>query len=331
LATPDAIASTNGKVRAGSRVLSLFANPLTARILRAHTDGPLRLSALHRQIGWSPHTTLRAAVNNLCEVGALEKGANGGTRPSAATGLTPAGEEMIEVADAIDHWLAAAPAGPIPPNSDEAKGAIKALAGGWNSTLMRALATHPSTLTGLDKAIPDVSYPSLERRLARMRATGQIEAVEAEDRGTPYIVTDWSRLAVGPLCVAGRCERRHMPDETAPITDVEVEASFMLTLPLTRLPETDTGTCMLAVQTAGNGSQESGRNLAGVTVEVQRGEVVSCATRIDPGPPTWALGTAETWLDVAIDGNLGELRFGGSRPQLAADLVNAVHFALFGE
>jgi len=331
LAAPEAIAPTNGKVRAGSHVLSLFANPLTARILRAHTDGPLRLAALHEQIGWSPHTTLRAAVNNLCEVGALQKGADGDARPSAATTLTPAGEEMIEVAEVIEDWLAAAPMGPISANSDEAKGAIKALAGGWNSTLMRALATRPFTLTGLDKLIPDVSYPSLERRLARMRATGQIEAVEAEDRGTPYVVTEWARRAVGPLCVAGRCERRHLTRETAPITDVEVEGSFMLTLPLARLPETSHGVCMLAVQTGTDESEEHGRDLAGVTVEIKRGEVVACAPQIQQSPPTWALGTAETWLDVVIDGNLAALRFGGGRPQLAADLVNSVHFALFGE
>lgn len=332
MAAPDAIASTNGTVRAGSHILSLFANPLTARILRAHTEAdPLRLSALHEQIGWSPHTTLRAAVNNLCDVGALQKGANGDTRPSAATALTPAGEEMLEVADAIERWLATAPMGPISPNSDEAKGAIKALAGGWNSTLMRALATRPRTLTGLDKLIPDVSYPSLERRLARMRATGQIEAVEAKERGTPYAVTEWSRRAIAPLCMAGRCERRHLPDATAPITHVEVEASFMLTLPLARLPETSHGICMLAVQTEPNGFETRAQEVAGITVEVKRGEVVACATQINQKPPTWALGTAENWLDVMIDGNLAELRFGGARPQLAADLVHSIQFALFGE
>lgn len=331
MATTEAIVSDNGNVRAGSRVLSLFANPLTARILRAHRDGPLRLSALHKQIGWSPHTTLRAAVGNLCEVGALQKGAGSNARPSAPTSLTPAGEEMIEVADAIERWLAAAPAGPISPNSDEAKGAIKALAGGWNSTLMRALANRPFTLTGLDRMIPEVSYPSLERRLARMRATGQIEAVEAEDRGTPYIVTEWSRRAVGPLCVAGRCERRHLADATAPITEVEVEASFMLTVPLARLPQTANGACMLAVQTEGESSQEPGRDLAGVTVQIKQGEIIGCASRINQAPPTWALGTAENWLDVVIDGKLAELRFGGARPQLAADLLNGIHFALFGE
>jgi DNA-binding HxlR family transcriptional regulator len=331
LATPEAIASTNGDVRAGSHVLSLFANPLNARILRAHASGPLRLSALHEQIGWSPHTTLRAAVNNLCKVGALEKGANGGGRPSPATDLTPAGEEMIAVADAVERWLAAAPSGPIAPNSDEAKGAVKALSEGWNSTLMRALANRPFTLTGLDKLIPQVSYPSLERRLARMRATGQIEAVEAKDRGTPYVVTEWARRAIAPLCVAGRCERRHLAHTTAPITDVEVEAAFMLTVPLAQLSEAATGRCMLAVQTLSNGSQEKGADLAGVTVDVRRGEVAACASQIHQSPPTWALGTAESWLDVVIDGRLEELRFGGVQPQLAADLVNAIHFTLFCE
>jgi DNA-binding HxlR family transcriptional regulator len=331
LEAPEASASTNGEVRAGSRILSLFANPLSARILRGHSDGPLRLSVLHEQIGWTPHTTLRAAVNNLCGVGALEKGASEDSRSSAVTALTPAGEEMIMVADALERWLASCPRGPISPYSDEAKGAVKALAGGWNSTLMRALAGRPSTLTGLDKLIPDISYPSLERRLASMRATGQIEAVEAEDRGTPYIVTEWSRRAVAPLAVAGRCERRHLATATAPITDIEVEASFMLVLPLAPLPVTANGTCMLAVQTETDESQERGRDLAGIVVQVKRGEVVTSVTEVNQSPPTWALGTAETWLDAVIDGRFGELRFGGAKPQLAADLVNGLHFALFGE
>jgi DNA-binding HxlR family transcriptional regulator len=331
LAAPQASESSVGDVRAGSHVLSLFANPLTARILRAHLDGPLRVSALHKQIGWSAHTTLRAAVTNLCRVGALEKGGSD-TRPSTATALTPAGREMLAVADAIDRWLEACPTGPISPSSEEAKGAVKALAGGWNSTLMRALANRPFTLTGLDKLIPDISYPSLERRLASMRATGQIEAVEAEDRGTPYVVTEWARRAVAPLAVAGRCERRHLPEATAPITAVEVEASFMLTLPLAHLPESCSGACMLAVQTETDGErEETGQNLAGVVVEMKRGELLSSATEIAQRPPTWALGTAETWLDVVIEGNLGALRFGGVQPQLAVDLVNGIHFALFGD
>jgi hypothetical protein len=104
----------------------------------------------------------------------------------------------------------------------------------------------------------------------------------------------------------------------------------MLVIPLVPLPSGANGTCMLAVRTEAGETDESGRSLAGVTVEVERGKVVSCAAKVDQSPPTWALGSAETWLDVVMDGGLEHLRFGGARPQLAMNLVNGLHFALFG-
>jgi DNA-binding HxlR family transcriptional regulator len=327
LAAPDAI--SEGEVRAGSLVLALFANPLNALILRAHAEGPLRLAGLHEKMGWAAHTTLRAALTNLGEIGALVR-PEGGSRFAVENELTPAGREMLFAADVVEAWLARAPDGPIALESEAAKGAIKSLGGGWGSTLMRALANRAFTLTELDSLIPGVSYPSLERRIARMRATGQIEPVQAGGRGTPYVVTEWLRRSIAPLCAAGRCERRHLPDKSAPITNVEVEASFMLAVPLVSLPKTANGTCMLAVQAEAGETGNNGRNLAGVTVEVERGEVVSCAARVNETPPTWALGTAEEWLDVVIDGDLETLRFGGARPQLALDLVSGLHFALFG-
>jgi DNA-binding HxlR family transcriptional regulator len=327
MAAPDATATD--ELRAGSLVLSLFATPLDALILRAHADGPLRLSGLHNKMGWAAHTTLRAAIGTLLEVGALEKVKTGESRLAVENELTAAGREMIFVADVVEDWLAASPDGPIAPDSEAAKGAVKALAGGWSSTLMRALAGRAFTLTELDSMIPVISYPALERRLARMRTTGQIQPVQAEGRGTPYVVTDWLRQAVAPLCAAGRCERRHLPDKSAPITRVEVEAAFMLAIPLVSLPESVGGSCMLAVQTEAGGSESGNRGVAGVSVEVKRGRVVSCAARVVDGPPTWALGTAETWLEVVIEGQLENLRLGGARPQLALDLVTGLHRALF--
>lgn len=330
---PDAAAPIDGEVRAGSRVLSLFANPLNARILRAHAGAPQRPADLPEKIGHPAQTTLRAALANLREIGALAKRQNGGLRFATENELTPAGEEMLFVAGVVEHWLARSPDGPISPDSDAAKGAVKALAGGWTSTVMRALASGAFTLTELNRLIPGVSYPSLERRLARMRATGQIEPIETEGRGRPYLVTDWLRRAIGPLCAAGRCERRHLPDDSAPITKVEVEAAFLLTVPLASMPPSANGTCMLAVQTgAGDPEGQSRDNhLAGVTVEFERGQAVSFAARVDERPTTWALGTPETWLDVVIDGDFELLRLGGARPQLALDLVNGARFALFGE
>jgi DNA-binding HxlR family transcriptional regulator len=328
---PDATAPSDGEVRAGSVVLALFANPLHALILRAHSDGPLRLTDLHDKIGWAAHTTLRAALNNLCEIGALDRMEVGGSRFAVENELTAAGWEMLFVADVVEAWLARCHDGPISLESEAAKGSIKALAGGWSSTLMRALANRAFTLTELDSLIPHVSYPSLERRLARMRSTGQIQPVQAGGRGTPYVVTDWLRCSIAPLCAAARCERRHLEHRSAPVTSVEVEAAFMLSMPLVSLPETANGACMLAVQTEAGQPDGNGGNIAGVTIEVERGKVVSCAARVQQGPPTWALGSVETWMNVVIDGCLESLRFGGARPQLALDLANGMHFLLFGD
>ncbi|HZO05794.1 MAG TPA: winged helix-turn-helix transcriptional regulator, partial [Solirubrobacterales bacterium] len=131
---PDAVQEE--EVRAGSRALALFANPLNARVLRAHMEGPRRLSDVQEVIGWSAESTIRAAISNLCEVGALEKQRVGDSARAVATDLSEVGKELLFVADELETWLARNPAGPIAPDSEGAKRAVKALAGGWNSTLV---------------------------------------------------------------------------------------------------------------------------------------------------------------------------------------------------
>jgi DNA-binding HxlR family transcriptional regulator len=316
-------------IRAGSRVLAPFENPLNARILRAHVDGPKRLTELQELLGQSAPTTVRAAVSGLCTLGALSKRPYGDSSAAVSTALTLAGSEMLFVADEVEAWLERCPDGPISPGSEEAREAVKALAGGWSSTLMHVLASRASTLSELDGQIPGVSYPSLERRVSWMRASGQIEPVEKEGRGTPYVVTDWLRQAIAPLGAAGRCERRHMGEGSGPITAVEVEASFLLTVPLIPLRSGANGSCMLAVQTDPVEPDDGEPKLAGVTVEVERGRVVSCVPEIGVEPTTWAVGATEAWLDVVIDGRVEDLRIGGVDPQLALDLVTGIHFSLF--
>ena len=331
MSSSSVTAATEEEIRAGSRVLAVFENPLNTRILRAHADGPLRPAELRAKVGSPAATTLRVAVASLLETGALDKRSVSDSGYGVTTALSPAGEEMLVVADAVEVWLSLCPTGPIAADGDEAKGAVKALAGGWSSRLVRALAGGPLTLTELHGLIPDLSYQSLERRIAWMRATGQIEAVEKPGRGTPYGVTDWLRRAIAPLSVAGRCERRHLDAESGPITDVEVEASFLLALPLVPLRSSAHGACMLAVHTGPTGSEQEGLPLTGVTVEVEHGAVVSCTPAVNQEPGTWAVGSPETWLDAVIDAQIEDLRIGGADPQLALDLVTGLHFALFGE
>lgn len=331
MAGPNATASIEGEVRAGSRVLAVFENPLNARVLRAHVDGPCRLNELQEKAGWAAQTTVRAAIANLCELGALERRSTDDSSHGVATELSSAGEEMLFVAGEVEAWLARCPDGPIDPDGEEAKGAVKALAGGWSSTLMRALANRSFTLTELAGLIPDISYPALERRITWMRASGQIEPIEKKGRGTPYVVTDWLRYAIAPLAAAGRWERRHLGNECPPVTDFEVEASFLLTLPLAPLPEYARGTCMLAAQTDPTEPDAREPGLAGVCVEVTKGQTQSCAPEVRTEPQTWAVGTPNTWFEAVIDGQIEDLRIGGVNPQLALDLVNGIHFALFSD
>jgi hypothetical protein len=234
---------------------------------------------------------------------------------------------MLAVPEALEAWLAQCPNGPIPVEDEHVKVAVKALAEGWSSTLMRALALAPCSLTELSGLIPEVSYPSLERRIRWMRASGQIAALPKGARGTPYEPTDWLRRSVAPLCVAGRCERRHL-ERTPPITDVEIEAAFLLALPLVRLPEAVDGTCLLASRADGD-DLAGDSALAGTTVEVRGGEVAACSVEWEGEPRTWAIGTSDAWLDAVIDGRMEDLRIGGADPQLACDLSRALNFALF--
>ena len=235
------------------------------------------------------------------------------------------------MADEVEAWLARCPDGPIAADGEEAKRAVKALAGGWSSALIRALANRSFTMTELAGLIPDISYPAVERRITWMRASGQIEAVEKKGRGTPYVVTDWLRHSIAPLCAAGRWERRHLGDKSPPVTNIEVEASFLLTLPLAPLPEDARGRCMLAAQTDPAEPDPRDRGMAGVSVDVSKGRLIACAPDINAEPSTWAVGTPDTWFDVVMDGRIEDLRIGGAHPQLALDLVAGIHVALFGD
>jgi DNA-binding HxlR family transcriptional regulator len=316
------------ELRVGSRVLSLFANPLNVRVLRAHVDGPKRFADLKFAVGWSAESTLRAVTKDLCEVGALKREMSASPRGAVATALTAAGEELLFVADILQAWLTRFPSGPIALDGEEAKSAVKALAGGWSSTLIRELATAPVTLSELNGRILEISYPSLERRLNWMRMTGQIEAVPSEGRGIPYAPTEWLRRAIGPVAASGRCERRHMEVGSPPVTDSEVEAAMLLVLPLAPLPEHASGRCLLAAPTDPAGGEEGDGHLAGVTVLVERGRLVDCVPGIAAEPPSWAIGSPDGWLDAVLNGQLENMRLGGADLQLALDLVAGLHMAL---
>jgi DNA-binding HxlR family transcriptional regulator len=322
---PDSSPSPAG-VRAGGTVLSLLAGPLCGPILRAHLDGPLRLPDLRERIGGAAQTTLRGQVGNLRAIGALERHVRSGMPYTVENELTDAGRGILGVAEVVEGWLSRAPQGPILFGSEPAKGAIRSLVGGWGSTVLRALAAHPLSLTELSGAIPEISYPSLERRLSAMRASRQVEVMQNESgKSRPYAVTDWTRQAVGPLVAAGRCECAHIA-EGDPLTKVDIEAAFLLAVPLVLLPMSSSGSCQLLVNAAEG--EEPAQHATGVRVDLERGEVTSCVSDLEQDPSTWANGSVEAWAEAIIDRRFDSLRIGGSEQDLVRSLVEGLHVSI---
>jgi hypothetical protein len=193
---------------------------------------------------------------------------------------------------------------------------------------LRALAARPLSLTELSSVINDHSYPALERRLSAMRAARQLEPWPSGDRGAkPYGVTEWTRQAVAPIAAAGRCERKHLAHSTDPLTRIDIEAIFLLSVPLVDLDVTRSGACLLAVDT---GSGQHTDRLAGVHVEVEEGAITTCSSRLESDPKTWALGSTSAWVDAILEGRTEHLRIGGDGVKLAEDLIQRLHISLFG-
>lgn len=314
------------RVRAGGTVLSLLAGPLCAPILRAHLDGPLRLPDLRERLGGAAQTTLRGQVGNLRELGALERHVRSGMPYTVENELTDIGHGILAVADAVEAWLARAPQGPLVFGSESAKGAIRALVAGWDSTMLRALAARPLSLTELDNVISEISYPAIERRLSAMRAARQVEeSLQDGNPAKPYAVTEWTRQAVRLLVASGRCECEHLAATTDPLTRIDVEAAFLLAAPLASLPATANGACLLAVS-ADDG--EDGARLVGVDVDVEQGEIVSCSTNIGLESRSWAKGPVESWTTAILEGPSNGLELGGEDVELVRALIDGMHSAL---
>lgn len=308
------------RVRAGGKALSVLATPLNLRVLQALSERPMRLAELRKATGLPAQTTLRGHLTSLFEIGVLTKRPTQQMPYAVENELTPMGQEILDVAELLAIWLGQAPDGPILLEDSAAKGAVKALVDGWGSKMMRALAARPLSLTELDSLISDLSYPALERRLSSMRIAGLVEARKSQGVGTPYGVTDWARHGIAPLAAASHCEQVHMRHDSAPVTQIDIEAAFLLAAPLARLPARASGLCQLEV----DAGPEVLSRPAGVQVTVERGTVVSCMSHLDGDPPSCAAGPALTWFNAIRDGDLDQLRFGGS-PQLAEEMVRGLH------
>jgi DNA-binding HxlR family transcriptional regulator len=290
--------------RPGSRTLEMLASSISCQILRALSAGPLGLDELGDDLG----STIEIP---------------GRDSDSVEARITPSGKEMLFVSETLEEWLAKAPSGLLPFGGDGATEAIEALADSWSSTMLHSLAAGPRSLGELDGASDAAGYPAPQRCLEAMRLSGQVEARRGAGEGAAYSVTDWLRLGVAPIVAAARMEDRHLADspEVAPL---DVEACFMLSVPLMRLPVDVSGSCRLALELDGAEAQP-----AGVMVQVEEGRIVACTSDLQGDPDAGATGDLTTWFDSVIEANPDDMELGGDR-SLAMALVYDLHRVLFG-
>ncbi len=293
-------------------------------MLDALADGPKALLDLRHAAGGPSQSTLRLRLRELTELGVLIRGRQEGFPRALDYELADPGHDLLAVMRFVRAWLRQSPSGPVEVGTPAAKGMIKSLIEGWTSTVVRALAAKPLTLTELDRLISGLNYPSLERRLGTMHHCGQVEPMPSRGRGTPYTVTKWLRQGIAPLAAAARWERRHAAETTAPIARLDVEAGFLLIVPLVTLPREHSGECRLAVETPGTGE----RRMAGVKVGIDEGRVASRVTNLEGHADAWASGTVGDWLRALIEHDRAGLEIGGDT-LLAGELVDALHGMVF--
>lgn len=264
---------------------------------------------------------MRARLKDLVDAKVIVARRNGARGP-AEYELTDAGSDLLVVAEILERWLAESPNGDGPFGADQAKAAIGALVDAWSATVLRALAAKPLSIADLDSVIGAFNYPSLERRVAAMRHAGQVEA-RPNGRETPYAVTPWLRHGVAPLLAAIRWERTYLGGG-APVTTMDVEAAFLLAMPLLKLEGNLSGSCRLAVELPVAGEQR----VAGVLVGLAGGSVASCTSRLDGKADAWASGSLRAWLRALIDRDEESLELGGDSG-LARTSIAGLHRALF--
>jgi DNA-binding HxlR family transcriptional regulator len=278
----------NGQGRSGARILTMASNRINRGILRELTKRPVQ---------WDDNRQAR---------------------------ITPAGREMLFVAAIAEDWLRNGPDGGIDIDADEAETAVAALVDGWTSTIVHLLAAEPLTLPELGRALDTTSREDVDAMVGAMRDAGLVEARPSDGEGAAYAVTDWLRESIAPLAAAARCERRHSAAETPPVAPLDVEAAFLLTLPLLRLPAGLAGACRLEVELP-----ESGYVEVGAIARVEDERIASVNPNIGDDADAWAAGTDQAWLEAVIEGESGDLALGGDT-ELAQALVDALHQRLFG-
>jgi DNA-binding HxlR family transcriptional regulator len=303
----------------------LLSDPLNAQVLEALEGGSRSLADLRQAAGAPAPTTMRKHLRLLTDLEVVIRRQQLKFPGAVKYELGPAGPGLLEIRSLLRDWLADSPQGPLALGSVAAKSVVKALVQGWDSTIIRALAARPRSLTDLNRLITSLSYPSLERRFAALRGCGLIEPQAGQGRGRPYAPSAWLRGACGPLAAAAQWERQHSTAETKG-QRFDFEAVFLLNALGRSLSSGASGRCRLGVELR-NGSGEVA--LAGVQLQVVEGQVLSGSARLEGEADASASGSPVAWVQALVSGRSDDLYLSGNR-RLAREIVEGLRGEITG-
>lgn len=312
------ITGRGSEPRAGSRALTLLAKPLNGMILGQLLERPMRLAELRSDSGSAPQTTIRTHLRRLEDDGLTIKRSRESSPGVAEFALTSAGTDLLVVVAALEQWLELAPDGAMTFESAAGMSAIKALEGGWSSTMLAALTAEPLTLVDMAHDIAGVSYPSLSRQLVALRRAGHVESRPGTGQGAEYWVSEWLQQGVVPLAAAIRWERDHFAAESAPMVRLDITTAFLLALPLLRMALQLNGSCRMGVDI----DDAEGRTCGAIAV-VERGRVVSCIGTLENPVDSWASGSMPAWAQTLVAAGPRRLELGGDK-ELAGGVVGGL-------
>ncbi|HET6571316.1 MAG TPA: winged helix-turn-helix transcriptional regulator [Solirubrobacterales bacterium] len=190
--------------------LALLATPPVPALLRTLSDGTGTALDLERDTRAA--RPLQARLKRLRALGVVAVRRRARFPHALEYGLATPGRELLAIAGAVEAWLERTPQAPLRLDEATAGAAITALADCWATTVFHALAAEPLSLAELERAVGSLSYPALQRRLAALRAVGQVRPVEPRGKQrSAFALTRWAREGTGPIVAAARWDRMHRP------------------------------------------------------------------------------------------------------------------------
>lgn len=284
-------------------MLLILADAVNTSILRLLARGAMPVTKLQEHLGPTSRTTRFSRLRELEETGIIIREKEGGSPPLTHCMLSAAGRELLVVVRLLRRWLKENPSGLQGKGDLHGVVETKALAVGWNSTVLRWLAEGPCSLTELDaQSPPDVSYHELRKAREALSDTGLIAAVPNEDRQQPYELTEWMRGAARILAAAVRWEHDFLTEDDSEPPSLELETLLRLFMPSIFVP--------LSHAMDGDRSVPVGEP-GSVSVTVGISSAAVCTLGRSGTQESQISGSLASWLDAMVDGRAAGLRMRG--------------------